>query len=103
MNWGHLQDKKCLSEQFNDVCINKDSRLGDQGCAYLSLCINDRSLFNGVINDVSRSTNGQTSFFQMNPGSVYSIKMGASVLCGIVVNAHWQRAFIIFILAHNLA
>ncbi|GFX68371.1 uncharacterized protein TNCV_2817451 [Trichonephila clavipes] len=30
----------------------------------------------------------------MNPGSVYSIKSVASVFCGIVVNAHWQRACI---------
>ncbi|GFU30248.1 hypothetical protein TNCV_4116131 [Trichonephila clavipes] len=31
----------------------------------------------------------------MNPGSVYSMKMVTSVFGRIVVNAHWQRAFVI--------
>ncbi|GFX84884.1 hypothetical protein TNCV_4997161 [Trichonephila clavipes] len=30
----------------------------------------------------------------MNPDSVYSIKMVASMFGGIVVNSHWQRAFV---------
>ncbi|GFW43738.1 HTH_Tnp_Tc3_2 domain-containing protein [Trichonephila clavipes] len=33
-------------------------------------------------------TNGETSFFQINLGSVYSFKMVASGFCGIVVNAY---------------
>ncbi|GFW51305.1 hypothetical protein TNCV_3254341 [Trichonephila clavipes] len=59
-------------------------------------------VFNGVINDESGCMNGETSFFQMNPGSAYSIKMVASVFVGIVVNAHWQRAFVIGILTYHL-
>ncbi|GFS89991.1 hypothetical protein TNCV_507121 [Trichonephila clavipes] len=39
----------------------------------------------------------------MNLGSVYSIKMVASVFSGIMVSAHWQRVFVFFILAHHLA
>ncbi|PRD34065.1 UNVERIFIED_CONTAM: hypothetical protein NCL1_15756 [Trichonephila clavipes] len=39
----------------------------------------------------------------MNPGSVYSIKMVASMFGGIVVNEHWQRAFFFVILTHHLA
>ncbi|GFW92533.1 HTH_Tnp_Tc3_2 domain-containing protein [Trichonephila clavipes] len=38
-------------------------------------------------------TNGETSFFQMSPGSICSTKMVASLFGGIVVNAHWQRVF----------
>ncbi|GFT31922.1 hypothetical protein TNCV_3467901 [Trichonephila clavipes] len=33
----------------------------------------------------------------MNPGSVYSIKTVTSVFGDIVVNIHWQRAYIIVI------
>ncbi|GFT93929.1 hypothetical protein TNCV_2133171 [Trichonephila clavipes] len=39
----------------------------------------------------------------INPGSVYSIKMIASVFVSIVVSAHWQRAFVFVILVHYLA
>ncbi|PRD26679.1 UNVERIFIED_CONTAM: hypothetical protein NCL1_37503 [Trichonephila clavipes] len=39
----------------------------------------------------------------MNPVSVYSIKMVASVFSGIVVNAHWQRSFVSVILANHQA
>ncbi|GFX66819.1 hypothetical protein TNCV_3049171 [Trichonephila clavipes] len=39
----------------------------------------------------------------MNPGSVCSINMVTSVFDGIMVNAQWQRAFVIVILAHHLA
>ncbi|GFU75527.1 hypothetical protein TNCV_2862431 [Trichonephila clavipes] len=46
-----------------------------------------------VINDESGRTNGETALFQMNLSSVYSIKMIAPVFGGIVVKAHWQRAF----------
>ncbi|GFX83209.1 hypothetical protein TNCV_4988031 [Trichonephila clavipes] len=61
------------------------------------------SVYNDMINDKPGQTNGETSFFQMNPGSDYSIKMAASVFGGIVVTAHWQRAFVIGILAQELA
>ncbi|GFU37213.1 hypothetical protein TNCV_4272171 [Trichonephila clavipes] len=37
----------------------------------------------------------------MNPGSVYSIKMVASLFSGIMVNAYWQHEFVIVILAHH--
>ncbi|GFX69401.1 hypothetical protein TNCV_1547321 [Trichonephila clavipes] len=47
-------------------------------------------------------TIGDTSFFQINPGPVNSIKMVASVFAGIVVNTHLQRASAIITLAHNL-
>ncbi|GFX43592.1 transposable element Tcb1 transposase [Trichonephila clavipes] len=40
--------------------------------------LQDKSVFNGVINDEPGCTNGETSFFQMNPSSVYSIKMVAA-------------------------
>ncbi|GFV42920.1 HTH_Tnp_Tc3_2 domain-containing protein [Trichonephila clavipes] len=46
------------------------------------------SIFNGVINDEPEGTNCEMSFFQMNPGSVYSIKMVSSLTGSIVVNAH---------------
>ncbi|GFY28874.1 HTH_Tnp_Tc3_2 domain-containing protein [Trichonephila clavipes] len=49
-------------------------------------------------------TNSETLFLQINnPGSVYRINMIASLFGGIVVNAHWQSAFVLVILAHNLA
>ncbi|GFV91731.1 hypothetical protein TNCV_4762961 [Trichonephila clavipes] len=35
------------------------------------------------------NTNGETTFFQINPDYFYSIKIVASVFGGIVVNAHW--------------
>ncbi|GFT26537.1 hypothetical protein TNCV_3603841 [Trichonephila clavipes] len=63
----------------------------------------NRRILNGVINDEPGRKNGETSFFQMNPGSVDSIKMVASMFDGIVVNARWKRAFVIAILAHQLA
>ncbi|GFY36604.1 hypothetical protein TNCV_28091 [Trichonephila clavipes] len=47
--------------------------------------------------------NSKTSFFQMNPSSVYNIRVIASVFGSIVVNGHWQRAFVFIILAHHLA
>ncbi|GFX98550.1 hypothetical protein TNCV_1501281 [Trichonephila clavipes] len=43
-------------------------------------------------------TNGDTSFSQMNPGSIFSVKKVASV-SDIMVNTHWQHAFFIVILA----
>ncbi|GFT78208.1 hypothetical protein TNCV_4335751 [Trichonephila clavipes] len=39
--------------------------------------------------------NGETSFLQISSVSVYSIRMVAFVFGGIVVNAHWQRVFVI--------
>ncbi|GFY07532.1 HTH_Tnp_Tc3_2 domain-containing protein [Trichonephila clavipes] len=47
--------------------------------------------------------NDETSLYQNNSGSAYSIKMVTSVFSGIGVNAHWRRAFVIVILAHKLA
>ncbi|GFU71579.1 HTH_Tnp_Tc3_2 domain-containing protein [Trichonephila clavipes] len=47
-------------------------------------------------------TDGEMSNFQINSGSVYNIKLISSVFRGIVVNTHWQRAFVIVILAHHL-
>ncbi|GFW01752.1 hypothetical protein TNCV_1232521 [Trichonephila clavipes] len=38
-----------------------------------------------------RRTSVLTSFFQMNTGSLYSIKVVASVFGGIVGNAHWHH------------
>ncbi|GFW43553.1 hypothetical protein TNCV_4769051 [Trichonephila clavipes] len=38
----------------------------------------------------------------MNPDVVYSIKMVTSVFVFILVNVHWQRAFVVVILAHFL-
>ncbi|GFX03660.1 HTH_Tnp_Tc3_2 domain-containing protein [Trichonephila clavipes] len=60
-------------------------------------------VFNGVINEDPGRTNGETSFFQRNSGSVYSFQIVAFVFGGLVVNAHWQREFVIVILAHHLA
>ncbi|GFX08029.1 HTH_Tnp_Tc3_2 domain-containing protein [Trichonephila clavipes] len=62
----------------------------------------DRIIVNGVISDEPGSTKSETSLFQMNPGSFFSIKMVTSVFGSIVVNAHWQCAFVIVILAHDL-
>ncbi|GFU54645.1 hypothetical protein TNCV_2161161 [Trichonephila clavipes] len=56
-----------------------------------------------MFNDQPGCTSDETPFFPMNPGSFYGIKMVASVIDGIVVKAHWQRAFVIFILVHHLA
>ncbi|GFY28832.1 hypothetical protein TNCV_4719651 [Trichonephila clavipes] len=47
----------------------------------------------------SARTNEETLFFQMNPGSIDSIKMIASVFGGIVGNTYWQCAFGIVLLA----
>ncbi|GFU53213.1 hypothetical protein TNCV_2952571 [Trichonephila clavipes] len=55
-----------------------------------------------MINDEPGHTNGKTSVSQMSPGTVYSTKIVASVFGGIVVNAHWQRAFVIVIVAYPL-
>ncbi|GFW28287.1 hypothetical protein TNCV_4639541 [Trichonephila clavipes] len=49
----------------------------------LLTCITDMRVFNGVINDEPGSSNGETLFFQMNPGSVNSIKMVAPMFGGI--------------------
>ncbi|GFV46841.1 hypothetical protein TNCV_1938641 [Trichonephila clavipes] len=59
-----------------------DYQLRDYGCGYHRHCVTDRSVFNGGINDEPRHTNGEMSFFQMNPDSVYSIKMIASMFGG---------------------
>ncbi|GFW25647.1 hypothetical protein TNCV_1309081 [Trichonephila clavipes] len=80
-----------------------DSQLGDHSCGHSSRFITDRSVFNGVISDEPGRMNGETSFFQMNIGPVYNTKMVASVFGGIVVKAHWQRAFVIVILALRLS
>ncbi|GFT85625.1 transposable element Tcb1 transposase [Trichonephila clavipes] len=56
-----------------------DSQLRDHGCGYLWHCITDRIAFNNVINEELGYTNGETSFSQMNPGYVCSIKMVASL------------------------
>ncbi|GFX44058.1 odorant receptor [Trichonephila clavipes] len=52
-----------------------DSQLRYHGYGYPSRCLTDRSAFNGVINDELGHPNGETPFFQTNPGSIYSIKM----------------------------
>ncbi|PRD35527.1 UNVERIFIED_CONTAM: hypothetical protein NCL1_11322 [Trichonephila clavipes] len=61
----------------------------------------EKSLFQmkNVINSEHGRTNGKTSFIQRNPGSVYSIKRVSSMFGGIEENAHWQRAFVIVMLA----
>ncbi|GFX42063.1 hypothetical protein TNCV_2134781 [Trichonephila clavipes] len=76
-NWGRLQDN-CLHEQLDDICSS-----GDHGSDYPCCCITDRNLFNGVINDEPGHMNGET-YFQMNPGSVYSIKMAVPMFGGIL-------------------
>ncbi|GFV43563.1 DDE_3 domain-containing protein [Trichonephila clavipes] len=86
---GHVF-KTCLYELFDDVCSSMDSQLGDHGCSYFRRCITDRIVFNEVINDKPGCTNGETSFYQMNPGSVYSIKMVASVHCPIKTELSYE-------------
>ncbi|GFX23381.1 hypothetical protein TNCV_4936961 [Trichonephila clavipes] len=101
-NWGRLPDK-CLYEQFDDVCSSMNFEFRDHACSYSCSCITDRRVFNSVIYDESGRTNGDMSFFQIKLGSAYSITMVTSFFCGIVVNAQWQCAFTIVILAHHLA
>ncbi|GFV31671.1 hypothetical protein TNCV_2189841 [Trichonephila clavipes] len=60
-----------------------ESQLGVHGCVYPCHCISDRTVFNGVVNDKHKRTNGEKSFFQMNPDSVYSTKIVTSVFRGI--------------------
>ncbi|GFX67127.1 transposable element Tcb1 transposase [Trichonephila clavipes] len=55
-----------------------------------SLEAEDRRVSNGVINEESGARMARRHFFQIFPGSVYSIKMVASVFDGIVVNIQWQ-------------
>ncbi|GFY16972.1 protein FAM200B [Trichonephila clavipes] len=96
--FGKLRDKLFSIQLDEATDSNKDAHF----IAYVRFWDN-RSVFNGVINDESGRTNRETSILQINPGSAYSIKMVASVLGGILVNAHWQNAFVIVILAHHLA
>ncbi|GFV27026.1 hypothetical protein TNCV_4852631 [Trichonephila clavipes] len=54
----------------------------------------------GINDDLGR-TNDETSFFQMNPGYAYNIKMVTYLFSGMLLNARCQRAFVIVIMVHS--
>ncbi|GFW23998.1 transposable element Tcb1 transposase [Trichonephila clavipes] len=74
-----------------------ESQLGNHGCGYPCHHITDRSVFKGSQRQTWVS-NLVNLVFQVNSGSIYSTNMVAFVFVGIVVNAHWQHAFVI---VHN--
>ncbi|GFW09920.1 uncharacterized protein TNCV_4252491 [Trichonephila clavipes] len=60
-----------------------ETQVGDHGCGSLDAATTDRSVFNSMIYVEPGRKNGEMSFFQINPGSAYNIKMVASVFGGI--------------------
>ncbi|GFY23601.1 hypothetical protein TNCV_1039001 [Trichonephila clavipes] len=90
---------RALSQEFGSfarqhgsprtVCCSMDSQLRDHSYDYPCRCIEDRSVINGVLNDVPGARMARRVSFLINLSSAYSIKVVASVIGGIVVNAHW--------------
>ncbi|GFY18876.1 lachesin [Trichonephila clavipes] len=64
-------------------------------------CLQDMKCLHEQFDDICCRMDSQFGD-QINLGSVYIIKMGASVFGGFVMNENWQRAFIIAMLAHHL-